>query len=358
MKNFFYNKVLWHHLALFASIFDEMETWVYNEEGKAIRSKRIPVYLTPKEKVAALIQRQGTQDVFPGGSSIDNYLPSITISWRGIQLDSERLRGQREKRKLYVRYQDGEEEPEIHMDLQTVPYLLQLEVTVWAKYMDDAAQILENILPFFHPEAYVSIFEKSVGTERKCKVSLDSITPNFVYEMGQNERRVIQFNLAFQMECNMYKPELPIGKPILDIQTKLGTATNSDKAEGSVVETKFAEGSKTFVDFDDKIYSIIRDLTDDESFNIASYFNKVNVRPHQEDEEKEPEETSQDIINQYTNYDDIIEAAGFEIPPDISQQNYIQLLLKSLWKLQENNNEPLSFGKFIINKEGNLEFYP
>lgn len=349
--------------AAFADVFNDMEVWVYDENGQAINSKPLPVYLTPKEKVVAMIQRQGKSDTFPGGSAVDNYLPSITIVWRGIQLDTERMRGQREKRKLYIKYED-ESEPIIHMDLQTVPYLLQYEVTVWAKYMDDAAQILENILPFFHPEAYISIYEKSIGSERKCKVTLDSVTPNFVYEMGQQERRVIQFNLGFTVECNFYKPELPIGKPITQIETRLGTATNKDLSEGEAVITK-TEGTNTYVDFDDKLLSSIRNLTNDEAVKLADLgFNKV--QSNSIENSVQSNEKTEDIIRTNTqttsamprNLDEIIELAGLSVPISATQTEYNTILLQALYQLKELPSNPLNYGKLYINEEGHIILDP
>ena len=352
MKNFFYNKIIWNYVAAFSSIFDEMEVWVYDENGRAIRSKEVPVYLTPKEKVVAMLQRQGQGDSFPGGSAIDNYLPSLTIIWRGIQLDNERMRGQREKRKLYLRYEEGESAPYQHMDLQTVPYLLQFEVTIWAKYMDDAAQILENILPFFHPEAYVSLFEKSIDAERKCKVELESITPNIVYEMGQQDRRVIQFNLGFNMECNFYKPEIPVGKPILDMKTRLGTGNNSKVTEGNEINTRV----KNFYDFDEGIISIIRDLTDSESLAELG-FNKL------EGNSIKPKEDFHDVLDNIKkevlqleeefSFEKLLEITGKTIPPSATNEEITRIVLKTIFDINQ-NNEPLKLGDLEITENGKI----
>lgn len=371
MKNFFYNKIIWNYTAAFADLFKDMEVWIYDENGKAISKKQVPVYLTPKEKVVSMLQRQGRSDTFPGGSAIDNYMPSITIVWTGVQLDAQRMRGQKEKRKLYVKYEDGES-PVQHLDLQTVPYILNYEVSIWANYMDDAAQLLENILPFFHPEAFISIYEKSLGTERKCKVQLDSITPQFVYELDGSQRRVIQFNLGFSVEVNMYKPELPVGKPIQEIQTKFGIATNNEKASGEVV-TSSLSGANTYYNFDDEIFTNIRDLTQDESFNIANkYFNDVGqirkIRLSFSDNEEPdtvPANTVDSMLSSYqqdlssfVDFDQIILDAGFSIPLSASQQEYTTLLFKSLYKLNDPKSNPLKYGQFTINKDGTVIFIP
>jgi hypothetical protein len=164
----------------------------------------VPVVLAPKEKVIS------TLSALPGSerAEIDNILPKISIAWNGIEWVPERMRGQKQKRSLFVEYLDSSAGTQRvkHYDLQTSPYSLKFEVVLWTKYMDDGVQILENILPFFTPELYISIKERGVEIERKCMVRLDSISPNFVYELNEPDRRLLQWNMSFSVECNLYKP--------------------------------------------------------------------------------------------------------------------------------------------------------
>lgn len=258
MYNYFYNKVLWTSVAAFADIFNEMSVINYDKDGKAIGWKPIPVTLAPKEKVVSeLIADPNTPDRTP-----PNYLPRISIVWNGIARNTERQRGNLEKRRIAVEYDDANE-PQLIMDMQTVPYDLTFELTIWCKYMDDMAQILENILPFFNPEAPVSLYERGTGNERQVKVTLESVSPNFVVELADPDRRVLQCNLGFKMECNFYKPQLPIGKPIKRITTRIGAdmsrrspvdpAVQGDTI--SVVTLPDISGSENFLDMDKKIWA-------------------------------------------------------------------------------------------------------
>jgi hypothetical protein len=258
MYNYFYNKVIWTHVAAFADIFNEMSVINYDREGKAIGWKPVPVTLAPKEKVVSeLIADPTTPDKNP-----PNFLPRISIVWNGLNRSTERQRGQLEKRRLIVDYED-QEHPQAIVDMQTVPYELSFELTVWCKYMDDMAQILENILPFFNPEAPVSLYERGLGTERQVKVTLESVTPNFVVEMSDPDRRVLQCNLGFKMECNFYKPQLPIQKPIKRATVRMGADTTSrgsvdpnvNGTEVSVFTLPSVSGSSNFLDMDQKIWS-------------------------------------------------------------------------------------------------------
>jgi hypothetical protein len=210
MKNIFYYRTIWAHCTAFSDIFNDIKLHVYEKDktspdyGNVIGYKTVPVYLAPKEKVISSLTAQ------PGveRAEVDNTLPKISITWTGINWVPERMRGQKQKRSLFIEYIDslsGTQRVK-HYDFQTAPYNLDFEVVIWTKYMDDGVQILENILPFFTPEAYISIKERGLETERKCMVRLNNITPNFVYELNEPDRRLLQWNLTFSVECNLYKP--------------------------------------------------------------------------------------------------------------------------------------------------------
>jgi hypothetical protein len=211
------------------------------------------------------------------------------------------MKGQRDKRRLYVEYadknEDGCDEKYVHTDIQTVPYKLTFEVTLWAKYMDDLAQLLENILPFFHPEAYVSLYEKGVGSERKCKVTKEAENLNFVYELNQPDRRVLQATLTFNMECNFYKPENPIARPIQRMYLNIGEPLPFDKAQGeTLVIDSSVSGGACFVDLEESLRSFIKEFKAEDEFYVGQYYDEVSGLPTQPNTMVAPH-LPEDLIN-------------------------------------------------------------
>lgn len=329
MKSYFYGKVLWTHISAFSDMFNELSVLVYDADGKAIGWKPVPISLGPKEKVLAAIIADA-----PGKSiySPDNYLPRISITWTGVQRDIERQRGQHEKRKLFVEYVDPNEsdrselyegcvplEPQLRSDIQTVPYILNLEMTVWTKYMDDMAQILENILPFFNPDAPVSLCERGTGQERIVKATLDSINTNFVTELSNTDRRVLQANLSFSMEMNFYKPENPIESAIKRVTVRLGadTVRAANKQQPSVGLQAFAPGEEIstytlpcsggtceWLDMDRKLWSSIVEFDDDKNKYMANQYHD-KLRSSQSTTPHTPEPTNPNLVEDGDTYRDI-----------------------------------------------------
>jgi hypothetical protein len=241
-RNIYYYRTIWSHIVAFSELFEDIKLHIYEKDknspnyGEIIGYKKVPVILSPKEKViSALTVQQGKER-----AEVDNTLPKISVAWNGISWVPERMRGQLQKRNLFVEYLDtsnGQTRVK-NFDFQTVPYSLEMEVVLWTKYMDDGVQILENLLPFFAPELYISLKERGVEIERKCMVRLNSITPNFVSELNEPDRRLLQWNLSFTMECNLYKP-IYFDKEILVTRISVVDMSKSSslRAHGDVITT-------------------------------------------------------------------------------------------------------------------------
>lgn len=204
MKSYFYAKSTFTAVLAFADLFNDMSVRVFDKKtGEIIGVKPVPCTLNPKEKIVSILKASNVNDVDP---QVDNYLPRISINMAGMEWDQERQRGKHEKRLLNVEYDDNGKSKSMQIDINPVPYKLNFEVVVWSKYLTDGMQIIENILPSFAPELHISYKERNFGIEHKAKVTLEGITQNHVYEYGENERRVLQWNLSFSMESVLWKP--------------------------------------------------------------------------------------------------------------------------------------------------------
>lgn len=258
MSEHFYFRTIWEHVTAFSELFNNMSVYVYDKDkysttyGRPIGRKIVPIVLAPKEKVMSVL------NVLMGSEKpeVDNALPKMSISWSGLSYDADRQRGRNQKRDLFVEYTTTEEinlrqdptsvtAPEDnhdvrvkHYDIQTVPWNLEFELVIWAKYMDDGVQILEQILPFFSPDRQISISERGIGIEREAKVKLNSVANNFAYDLNEPDRRIVQWTLSFTCECNLYKP-IYFEKEILQAVIRVGT-----------VDPRFGHGDSIIISAD------------------------------------------------------------------------------------------------------------
>jgi hypothetical protein len=204
MKYYFYPQSLYTCTVAFADVFNDIGIRVYDPKTNDIVGfKPVPVTLSPKEKIAHILNAGEVNDVDP---QVDNYLPRISIAPPDISWDAERMRGKYEKRLLNVEYNTETGTRKMNLDVQVVPIKLSFEVSIWAKYLVDMYQLIENIMPHFSPEIHVSFKERNFGIERKSRVVMTSSSKNFVYEYGESEQRILQWNFTFDMDGVLFKP--------------------------------------------------------------------------------------------------------------------------------------------------------
>lgn len=269
---------------LFASIFDEMEVWDFDANGKATGRIPVPVKLTYKEKVISMLLKGNVDNPYFRRDN-ENVLPMISIQWTGTELDKERMRGMREKRHIYLEYVDGQQRPhqKQHMDMQTVPYKLTYEVVCWAKYVDHLVQISESIDTFIHPEIYLEYYEKGIGIGRKIRVIKTNESMGLNPDIQDNELRskFVTWSYNFEVECNLYKPEMLVGAPIKRIVVRHAAitpdgkgSTNAEQTVSQTVDSATTSGTSgsCYYDYDANIVDYIRKFSDEEHSQITEQY--------------------------------------------------------------------------------------
>lgn len=263
MKAYFYPKSIYTSMAAFADQWNNMTTRVYNHQtNRIVGVKQVPFTYSAKEKIAYKLLDSNTNDVDP---QKDNYLPRISANLAGFTWDAARMRGKFVKRLLNIEYKEDGETRVIQRDTQPMPWNLTFELTVWTKYQVDALQLFENIAVWFGPEDHVSFKERNFGLEHKSKITLDSVVPNVVFELGEAERRVIQHNYTFTMETVLYKP-IELDPEITCALIKIANVPcEKIPFEGGAIYIKDDETQSTY---DPYINSAIRDLDASEQYEL------------------------------------------------------------------------------------------
>lgn len=134
-----------------------------------------------------------------------------------------------------------------------VPYDIVFNTYVTATKLDDALQIIEQILPFFSPAVNVSIDDGEFGVS-KIPIILNSVGTELNYEGLVSENRTIVFTLIFTMKAWLYRNETNvavINKTIVNIgdlglpdniyftsSTEVSPRTNDPSDEFELIKTE------------------------------------------------------------------------------------------------------------------------
>ncbi len=87
-----------------------------------------------------------------------------------------------------------------------VPYNIGFQLTIAARTMDDALQIVEQILPFFTPEFTLSLNYSDFNTKVDLPIVLQSVNPEIEYEGDLTTQRNIIFTLDFVAQSYVFAP--------------------------------------------------------------------------------------------------------------------------------------------------------
>ena len=113
------------------------------------------------------------------------------------------------------------------------PYNFTFEMRIIAQYMVDITQIIEQILPYFDPTAYIRITIPELDIDSggsayplDLKVILESSSQEAIIDMAEDEYRTTEWNITFRVEG--YLSQKAFNVPVIkNVIQEFYTDTNS-----------------------------------------------------------------------------------------------------------------------------------
>lgn len=198
-KNYFFHKQTKKYIVIIGSIFDNYHI---NKNGKDIK---IPVSYSGKNK---LIQRYLRRDVSFKG--VQMTLPRIAFEITNFYYDPER------KLNRIHQFVSSIDSSNKNTQFTPVPYNIDIEVSIIANKNNDAAQIVEQILPMFTPDVKIStnlIPENNINMD--ISICLNSIYVTDTDEGLIEDERFITYGLNLTLK-GFYFREIQESKIILE----------------------------------------------------------------------------------------------------------------------------------------------
>jgi hypothetical protein len=251
---FFYNETTKRAVSIFGTLFNNLTVKKIKEDGTVITEQKVPISYGPKQK---FLQRLAEEPNLNDNNRTAISLPRIAFELSGYEYDPAR-----QQNKL-IRHQkmtlESADTSNRAYQYQPAPYNLSFTLSILAKNMSDALQIVEQIIPYFQPEYTVTMkMIDSMTDYRDVPIVLNSVELADTYEGDFTERRVIEYNLSFTMQLNYFGP-VYTGKVIKNvierdyINTTSGLFTTSQIDDSGLIkevkhyEPAFAEVTSTAV---------------------------------------------------------------------------------------------------------------
>lgn len=201
MGGHFYHRRVRSCVALFGSMFDNINILRTNSAGKVLSQVKVPLSYAPSRSFIERLEEmsQGEQ----AERRVALKLPRMSFEIVSIAYDS-----QRQLPKLnHFTVSDGNDRADKYY--VGVPYTLSFQLSIYARSQDDALQVVEQILPYFAPQYTLSVkpFADLPDIKEDIPVSLTSVDFQDDFEGPVEQRRTIIYNLTFDMRVNFYGPE-------------------------------------------------------------------------------------------------------------------------------------------------------
>ena len=153
-------------------------------------------------------------------------LPRMSFEIKGLNYDGTRkLTPTQMARVVPAEGKDAEGRPVQYAQYMPVPYNLEIELAILSKNQDDGLQIIEQILPQFHPSLNVSIeIIEETKEERDIAIVLNGVGYQDDYEGDYSTRRTLIWTLNFTVKTYLFGPvsaQRDIRKVTLDYRSDI-----------------------------------------------------------------------------------------------------------------------------------------
>jgi hypothetical protein len=224
IANHFYNETTRKYVAVFGTVFNQIKITRAKTDGTVVQDLIVPLSYGPAQKFLARLE----QDPNINRKSAIS-LPRMSFEMTSLNYDPERKIGQTQK----IMRTNAEETGQRGFTYVGAPYNLEFTLSIMTKYTEDAAKIMEQIIPFFQPDFTQTVKLIPDIDPLDIPIILNSVTTEEIYEGDFIERRSVMYTLSFTMKGWYFGPQRK-AKIIKFIDTNFydGVETNAPFLEG------------------------------------------------------------------------------------------------------------------------------
>ena len=193
---YFYHSHIRKTVSVFGTLFNNITVQRKDANNNVVNNVKVPLSYGPKQKFLTRLFEEPDLNA----PEVAIRLPRMSFELTGMNYDtSVKLNKMNTLAKPNPFGQNTVRNP--------VPYIMNFQLSVYAKNQDDALQIVEQIIPYFNPEYVVTIKEiPSLNISRDIPVVLQSVNYTDDYEGDFTSRRVLIYTLDFSMKTFFYGP--------------------------------------------------------------------------------------------------------------------------------------------------------
>ena len=264
---YFYNETIKRAVSIFGTLFNNITLKKTKSDGTILAEQIVPISYGPKQK---WLERITVDPKERDGNITGMTFPRMAFQLSGFEYDASR-----QQNKLIRHSKSALETDGVKRGYQynPAPYTLNFTLSILTKNMNDALQIVEQILPYFQPEYTVTMkMIDSMADHRDVPIVLNSVQFEDNYESGFEERRFIEYTLEFKMHLYFFGP-VYTGSIIKNVIER--DYINSDKGGFTSTQIQSSGLVKEVKHYEPAFDAVANAVSNSSTVNFASAINSM-----------------------------------------------------------------------------------
>ena len=197
----FYNETIRNTVVAFGSLFNEIYIKRQRSDGTDFNFK-VPITYAPKEKFIRMLDEYTKLKDQGNPIDISDIIPRI-----GFNIDTMNYDSERKRTTISKRYFQTNSNSDIDFEYAEVPYTIDFSLSITTRTMDDALQILEQVLAYFSPDFTVTVNFSERHRRVDVPITLTGVATEVDFEGDTSTQRSIIFTLSFEAKTFIYGPK-------------------------------------------------------------------------------------------------------------------------------------------------------
>jgi hypothetical protein len=196
--NYAYHKTIRKLVVAFGNLFNEIKLARYDADGKEVEHFLVPLVYGGKEKYVSRLEGDPDLD-----KKVQISLPIMSFEMNGMNYDAGR--------KLNTNFKNNAASGGASTTLSVynpVPFDFDFSLYAYVRNIEDGAQLMEKILPYFTPDYTISLnMIPEMGVVKQVPIIMKSVSNEVDYEGDYNTKiRSVVWTLNFTVKGYLYGP--------------------------------------------------------------------------------------------------------------------------------------------------------
>lgn len=191
-----YHRIIRKMVVAFGNLFNEIKLARYGTNNAELESFLVPIVYGGKEKYISRLEGDPSLD-----KKVQVSLPIMSFELVNMNYDTTR--------KLTTNFKNTVSSNQTALSVYNpVPFDFEFQLFIYVRNIEDGAQIIEKILPYFTPDYTIAVnLIPEMGTVKQLPIILKDVTQDIDYEGDYNSKvRTVIWTLNFTVKGYLYGP--------------------------------------------------------------------------------------------------------------------------------------------------------